>query len=155
MFSAGDDLILAIVAAAQDSFGQDVDVTDGFRLPEDFTTTLMIGVDDPDGVGSAIEGERDFATTGLDGSAQEQASILCAAVAYDGNYDYANARRAVYDVASVVEQLCRINGQVDPAFGVPQVLWTVAGRSFSLDQPRSDFGAVAILKFRIYYEARV
>lgn len=155
MFSVGHELITAIVKAAQDTLGPDVVVSDGFHLAKDLSTTLMIGVDDINGSGSAIDGARDFATTGLDGTSQEEASILCASVAYDGNGVQENARQAVYDLANDVESLCRIRGGTDPAFGVTQAMWTHMGRSFTLYQPPSDMGAVAILLFRIYYEARV
>ena len=156
-FSVANDLILGIIAAAQEEFGPGVYVTDGFFVSTDGSDVLMVGVPDFDGGdGNAASGEIDFATTGIDGSHDERGTIQCVAVSWNGDdpeVGVPTARQAVWDIANTVEQLCRIQGGTDPAFGVERALWTrFAG--FDFDQLPMDLGNAAILKFRIYYEGR-
>lgn len=155
-FSVAPDLIEAIVAYAQDALPY-VNVSDGFTVSSDAGDTLMIGVDDPnvDGAQFSAETEKDFATTGLDGSHEETGEIVCAATAWVGDLKGARTvRDRVYAIADAVDDLCRIRGSVDPAFGVDCALWTRCGSRTQLLQLTGDGGVAAILIFRIQFTAR-
>lgn len=155
-FSAVPALIDAIVAAAADAL-TDVYVSDGYAASSTKADVLMIGVDDPDidGAQFTAETEKDFATTGLDGSHHETGEIMCLAMAAVGDRNgQKTVRDRVYAIADAVDSLCRIRGGSDPAFGVPYVLWTRCGSRTQLQQIPGDRGRGAMLLFRIYFEAR-
>lgn len=155
-FSAVPELIDAIVAAAADAL-PDVNVSDAWYLGEDPGDVLMIGTMDADFEVSqtSAEASKDFATTGLDGTQHETGEIACVAISWTGDpQDQKTPRDNVYAIANAVDQLCRVRGGTDPAFGVPYVLWTRCGASSQLLQPPGDGGRIAFLLFRIYFEAR-
>lgn len=156
-FSAADALILAIKAQAEaDDSLEGVHISDGFFVADDLGDVLMIGVSDVDGEGgNAIEGSRDWANTGIDGIQHEESSIQCVVTSLNGDGDQALARASVWAIGTAVADLCNVYGKTDPAFGLDYVLWTQMGKQFSVDLIQADVGAVAVLKFRIYYEARV
>lgn len=154
LFSVGAQLIDAITLAAQDAL-PNAQVTDGFAEPVGPGDQLMIGYDD-DG-GPSIAMRHDFVNGNLDGTIDETGDITCTAASWIGNpQDQKTPRDAVFDIASTVAKLCRINGYTDPAFGVTQALWTICGseNESHFDQWAGPAGRVATLKFRIRYQAR-
>lgn len=156
VFSAVPALIPAIVDAAAAAL-PDVWVADGLAVTDNPGTSLMIGVTDPfsDEPQDAAETEKDFATPGLDGSHDESGEITCAVVSWSGDREMGPTRDDAYSVADVVDELCRIKGGTDPAFGVDCVLWTRMGSRAQLWYMDGEEGVAAVLIFRIYFQARL
>ncbi len=156
-FSAVPELTDALLTEFTASLPE-VLVADGFGVTSGVGDMLMVGFDDSDlnEQQTAADANKDFATTGLDGSHEEQGRISCLAVSWTGDpQDQQGPRDAVYAIANTVDELCRIKGGRDPAFGVPYVLWTKCGERSQLRQMSGDAGRAAFLSFTIYYEARV
>lgn len=149
-YSVVPDLVEAIVSAAQDAL-PDVTVTDTRPVTLDPGDYLAVCFND---FAPAVTTQRDFATTGRDGSIDEVGEIWCTAAAMVGDDDPATARRRVYDIAAAVDQLCRIRGGTDPAFGVERALWTRMGDQGQYDPIPGTTGSAGILTFSIHYEAR-
>lgn len=150
-------LIDALVAAANESADLvDVDVYDGFGVSGDIGDFLMIGVDDPDRTdnASSASSEQDWHDAGIDGERDEIGDVTCAALSWNGDGSDAGqktARDAVFAIAEALAAACRAN----PSLGVDSLLWTSYGTTTDLQQGQDANGAVALLIFRIHFQALI
>jgi hypothetical protein len=133
----------------------DVLVKDGFGVTDDPGDVLMIGVDDPDSPSNAssASAEQAWPHTGIDLDRDETGYITCAATSWNGDGEAGQkaARDAVFAIADAVAALCRAN----PSLGVDGLLWTSYGTQADLQQGQDSNGAIALLTFRIDYQARL
>lgn len=132
------------------------EVYDGIGVTEDAGDSLSIGVDDPDSnvAANSASTSEDWANVGLDGQRDEDGTIACAAISWNGDVgDVAvkAARDAVYAIAAQVANTLR----ADPTLGLTNVLWTSFGTSSELNQIQASEGSMALLTFRIYFRARI
>lgn len=130
-----------------------LNVYDGFGSTDDPGDFLMVGVSDPDmeGVENAAEGQQDWATVGQQGARSERGEVTCVALSWNGNGDAKAARDAAYATVALVETFCRN----DPDLGIPTLLWNSALSSHQLLQNQDDQGALAMVTFRIAFQARI
>jgi hypothetical protein len=148
-------LIDALVTQARAALTT-VNVTDGFRLGEDPTDVLMIGVDDgtSPAAASSSSATQEQATAGTPRSRNQTGAVNCWALSASGNATQKEARDAVYAIQAAVENLMR----ADPTLGIPrpngQVLVIQLG-SEALTQDQTDDGAQALLAFTIEFQARI
>jgi hypothetical protein len=147
-------LIDALVTAATDAL-PGVQVYDGFGVSDDPGDFLMVGVDDPDSTDKASSGssEQDWHGTGVEADRDEIGDITCVALSWngDGPQGQKAARDGAFTIAEAVSTLCRAN----PSLGVPAVLWTSYGTSTDLQQSQDGTGAMALLVFRVHFEALI
>ncbi|GAA1790326.1 hypothetical protein GCM10009795_040020 [Nocardioides hankookensis] len=156
------DLIAAIVSKATAAAeGNDEDhplygryVEDGYGTSNGaYADVLMVGVEDPqtDDANSA-ETTEELAFVGPAVTRDEKGYVTCLAMSDDGGGNQKAARDAAYRTAMGVAMLLAADYQL----GVTGLLWTVVGSRTRLNQGQdSDRGAVALLTFRIYFEARL
>lgn len=132
-----------------------VQVFDSYGVSDDPGDFLMIGVDDPDAPTPA-----DSATSTQDwgpfrassSKRDEQGSLTCAALSWNGNADMKAARDAAFATAGAVSTLLRN----DPTLGLaPTLLWARFGSSLDLSQQQDEGGAQAVVVFRIAFQARI
>lgn len=142
----------AIVANAGTSLPS-LNVYDGFGATDDPGDFLMVGVSDPDieGADSGADAQQDWATVGLQGARSEQGEITCAALSWNGDGNAKAARDSAYATVAAVETFCRN----DPDLGIPTLLWNSALTSHQLTQNQDEGGALAMVIFRIAFQARI
>ena len=131
-----------------------VDVRDSWTDTADPGDFLMVGVEDPDAVGyeSSATAEQEWATIG-NYSREESGEVVCCALSWNGDADPAAARAAAYGVVDAVAAWLK----GDPTMGVTSVVnlrAEFAGRH-TLNQARTDVGAVALVTFTVSFKARV
>lgn len=127
-------------------------VYDGFGSTEDPGDFLMVGVEDPDLEGSAFAADVTQDWTNANTTARsESGDITCAALSWNGNTDQKAARDAVYAVLAAAETALRNN----PSVGLANVLWTSFGTNLQLSQNQTTTSALAMVIFRIHFEARI
>ncbi|MCX6399233.1 MAG: hypothetical protein NTX33_04780 [Propionibacteriales bacterium] len=145
------DALVAQAAAALPS----VNVFDGFGVVNDTGNYLMVGTDDPSQSVRSIAAQASQ-TTGPMGTSRprdESGSIICAALAWNGNGNAKDARDAAFAVIAAVEALLR----ADPQLGLTGGPYLVAemGDGFQLEQTQSDQGAEALVGFSVRFRARI
>lgn len=142
----------AIVAGAR-AASPSLKVYDGFGATDDPGDFLMVGVSDPDmdGVENAAEAQQDWATVGRQGARNEEGDVTCVALSWNGDGNAKAARDAAYATVAIVETFCRN----DPPLGIPTLLWNSALTSHQLLQNQDDQGALAMVTFRVHFEARL
>lgn len=147
------DLIDALVANARIALPSTVEVYDGFGIDDSpGLNYLLVGVDDVDGQGLTFSADARQEWANANGTARdEEGDIVCAAVAWNGDGDQADARTAAFGTVAAVEQMLRSN----PSQGVANVLWTSFGSRVQLSQDQNDRGATAIVVFRVHFRARI
>lgn len=145
-------LIDALIAAA-DTALPDTLVSDGFGVTDDPGDFLMIGVEDPDTEQSAFSADtkQEWATADRSGVRNEVGEITCAALSWNGDGNQKAARDAVYAITAELEDALRAT----PALGLSGLLWTSFGTSTQFSQAHDATGAVAMLVFRIAFQARI
>lgn len=147
-------LIDALVTQA-DAALTTVNVSDGLLVSDDPGDYLMIGVDDPDGPSPAntAEATQDWGPMRPSPSSRnEQGTITCAALSWNGDGDAKAARDAAFTTAGAVSTLLRN----DPTLGLsPTLLWARFGSTLELSQTQDDDGASALVVFRVAFHARI
>lgn len=130
-------------------------VFDGYGASEDPGDFLMIGVDDPDAPTPADSAEsvQDWGPYRASGSKRdEQGSITCAALSWNGNGDVKAARDAAFASVGAVSTLLRN----DPTLGLsPSLLWARFGSVLDLSQQQDGSAVQAVVLFRVAFQARI
>ena len=148
-------LIDAIVAFATEAL-PDLIVYDGLGASDDPGDFLMVGVSDPEieSADTGADAQQDWATVGRQGARSEQGEVTCVALSWNGgsgNAAQKQARDAAYATVAAVEDFCRD----DPTLEVPTLLWNSALTSHSLLQNQDELGTLAMVTFRIAFQARI
>lgn len=149
--SAIPDVIDALVTACTSAL-TNISVYDGWGVSDDPGDFLMIGVDDPDANNETNSGssQQDWANaTGT--KRNESGDISCAALSWNGDSDQKAARTAVFATTAAVEDVLRS----DYTLGLPTLLWTSYGTSTQLTQSVNSTGAMALVVFKVHFEARI
>lgn len=147
------DLIDQLVEQYRAGLPATVHVVDGDVVTGDPGVFLMVGWDDPDNDrATSVTGQQSWAGLGAR-ARDEEGTVTCLVVAWDGNGDLGTARTTARGVTDAVEQLHR----ADPNLGgtVPGLLWTGYGTRTELRQWLSDQGAVVTCTFEIAFKARI
>lgn len=127
-------------------------VYDGTGTSDDPGDYLMIGVDDPDSPSPAVSADVQQQWANVNYLARDEVGeITCAALSWNGDGNTKAARDAVYAILAAVENALRSN----PSLGLANLLWTSFGTSQQLTQLQSDSGAMALVIFRVHFEARI
>lgn len=145
-------LIDAIVAGSRVAL-PGLNVYDGFGATDDPGDFLMVGVSDPDleGADTGADARQSWATVGLQGARNEEGEVTCVALSWNGDGDPKAARDSAYVTVAAVETFCRN----DPDLGIPTLLWNSALTSHNLTQNQDEGGALAMVVFRIAFQARI
>lgn len=145
----------AIVAGAATAL-PGLTVLDGFGSTDDPGDYLMVGVSDPDleGADTGADAQQSWATVGRQGARDEQGEVTCVALSWNGSAGNAaqkQARDAAYVTVAAVEAFCRD----DPTLAIPTLLWNSALTSHNLIQNQDELGTLAMVVFRIAFQARI
>lgn len=144
-------VIDALVAALSAALGPE-NVNDGQGASAtDGTQYVFVGVDDPDSddYQNAASSSQGWAWLGHQ-RIDEEITVHCVAVGWNGNADQKAARDSVYAVMKVVADAI-VN---DPSLG-GSALWTLGVVSHDLRQMQDDKGAIAHLHFDVTCKARL
>lgn len=129
-----------------------ITVHDGWPWQADTADALYIGCDDPWTRGRSHDGgssDQEWATLGAR-DRDEEATVTCAAAAWDGSGDTATARSAAYQMVDAVQELL----DADPRLGVPGVLKAVIANTRY--RPGMDqYGAVCLVLFDVRATVRL
>lgn len=157
--SAVPELLDALVARARAVAAEEtgsalyqVYVEDGFGTGNGgHKAALLVGVEMPDSPdASSAETTQDYPHAGTT-TRDESGYVTCLVHVVNGNGDQRAARQRAYAIAGGITEL--IN--TDPALGCEHLLYAVVGGRTRLNQGQDDRGAVALLTFRIQFEARL
>lgn len=146
------DLIDALVDVLTEAL-TDIQVYDGTGISADPGDYLMIGVSDPDeSQPQAFESRQEWAGIGAR-ARNEEGTINCAALSWNGDADAKLARAGVKRVTSAVEDALRD----DPNLGgaVPGLQWTGYGTDGRADLIEATDGTALLWRFDIQYKARI
>jgi len=142
---------LAVAGGALDG----VTVVDGYGVSENPGSYLFIGVADPDDADAATSATSQQAWANSTGAARdEQGTITCVALAWNGDGDPSKARADAYAVVAAVQDLTRPAGRPGD-LGVAEALWVTFGDSLQLRQDNTEDGATALVLFEIAFRARL
>lgn len=131
-----------------------VNVLDGSGDTDDPGDYLMVGIEDPDVQGFADSVDSQQSWAGLGARARdEEGTVSCCALSWNGDGDLAAARAAVRTITSGVEDHLR----ADPNLGaaVPGLLWVGFGTRQVVRQVQGDTGAAVLVFFQIDFRARI
>lgn len=157
MASSVTPLIIDALFTQAEAALPDVFVTDGFKTTDDATQDmLMIGVDDGQSPSAATSGNssQSMATAGIPRSRDQNGSINCWALSWNGNATPKDARDAVYAIQAAVEAILR----ADPSMGLAQPngqVFVIQIGDETLQQDQDENGATALLTFTINFQARI
>lgn len=145
--------LLRAIAASSYTALPDLRVTRGFGVSDDPGDYLMVGVSDPelDEAANAADARQDWATVGRQGARSEQGEVTCVAYSWNGDQDQDAATTSAYEIVAAVEDFCR----QDPDLGISTLLWSSALVSHQLFENQDDRGALAMVTFRIGFQARI
>jgi len=139
----GFDTALA-AATVYDGYGKTDEVAGDY---------VMVGIEDPDSDrATSAEARQDWAGLGAR-ARNEEGTVTCLALSWNGNDDLAQARAAVKATTGAIEDYLR----ADPDLGgvVPGLLWTGYGTRTQLIQIQATDGACVICVFEVAFKARV
>lgn len=149
--SAIPALIDALLTLCREALTE-VTVHDGWPWQADTADALYIGCDDPWARGRSHDGgdsDQEWASLGAR-DRDEEATVTCAAVAWDGSGDIATARAAAYAMVDAVQALL----DTDPRLGVQGVLKAVIANTRY--RPGMDqLGAVCLVLFDVRATTRL
>jgi hypothetical protein len=148
-------LIDALTSAA-DLALSDTNVFDGPGSCDDPGDYLMVGVDDPFNVTSAVLSasvEQVAGPSGTNRPRDESGTLWCSALSWNGDADQKVARDRVYAIQAAVENILRANPSLNIAAG--GLFYAELGVGGSLKQDQGTDGAMAILAFPISFRARI
>lgn len=147
------DLIPALVTTFTEGLPEAIHVIDGDTVSGDAGTFLMVGWEDPDNDrATSATGQQKWAGIGAK-ARDEEGTITCLVIAWDGNNDFPAARAAVRAATDGVEALLRADPKLDGT--IPALMWVGYGTNTELRQWLSDQGAVATCTFDIAFRARI
>lgn len=128
-------------------------VYDGVGASDDPGNFLMVGVPDPDSEQTPTSAEASQEWAGLGAKRRdEEGSITCCALAWNGETDgLAAARGVIRGMFNTIGDLHR----EDPTLGVASVMWTGLGKNLRVDQIQSAEGSMVLVVFDIGYKARI
>ena len=147
-------IVDALVAQADAALAS-VNVFDGFGTSGEPGDFLMVGVDDPDGLGSTFSADasQSAATMGNPRRRDESGAVTCVALSWNGNTDQKAARDAAFATVAAVETFLRL----DPSLGVTAAGLVVVemGDNLRLMQNQDESGAEAAVIFEVRFRARL
>lgn len=149
--SAVPDVIDTLVATLRTALGPD-SVNDGQgQTQNDGSPYVFVGVSNPDSedYDDAADSSQGWAWLGHQ-RIDEDITIHCVAVGWNGDASMKAARDEVYGVMKIVSQAI----VDDPSLG-GSALWTVGVVSHALRQIQDDKGAAAQLRFDVTCKARL
>jgi hypothetical protein len=149
--SAVPAVIDALLAAATTAL-VDVAVYDGTGISDDPGDFLMVGVEDPDSdtFATSVDAQQSWPHIGHR-VRDESGDITCSALSWNGDGDQKAARDAVYAITAQLEELLRD----DPTLGLGPLVRTEFGTTSQLIQRQGDSGAMAMLTFKVHFDARI
>jgi hypothetical protein len=154
MASALPDVIDALVTLSAAALPS-LQVYDGIGASDDPGDFLMVGVEDPDIERAAFSAEVDQARATMSGARDEQGTINCCALSWNGDSTNAGqkaARDAAFATVAAVETILRTTS---PTLGVTGVLRTEFGGRLTVSQAQGDTGASCMVIFSVAYLARI
>lgn len=143
-------LIDAIVEQARAALPADAEVFDGYGVSLTNSTVLHVGVDDPRLVAEAVSA-RSEQTEETPCIRRETGDVGCATLAWDGTGVQKSPRDRAFAVAGVVQQLCQSGALIAAVPGLDSTTFT----SLSFTQDVDENGAVALIAFRVAFEAHL
>lgn len=149
--SAVPAVVDALVGAA-DAALVDVAVYDGYGVSDDPGDFLMVGVEDPDSDTFATSANTTQQWPHIGHTVRDETGdITCSALSWNGDADQKAARDAVYATTAQLEDLLR----TDPTLGLGPLVRVEFGTTSELTQRQASDGAMAMLMFRIHFQARI
>lgn len=153
-------LIDALVTQARASLPNCL-VIDGFGVTNDANpNVLMVGVDDPDSQSAAdsTDSAQEMATAGTPRTRDQQGTITCAALSWNGGGNQKAVRDAAYATLAAVENLLRL----DPRLGLtsfPLLVCQLGDDRLSQNQyvatDTTTGGVDALVIFTVKFQARI
>lgn len=151
----GTSIVFDLIDALNSRFREvlPVNVLDGAGLTDDPGDYLMVGVEDPDSDrDTAAEARQSWAGLGAR-SRDEEGTVTCVAVSWNGDADLVAARAACKATVVAVEDHLREDPNLEGA--VPGLLWTGFGERSSFNQFVGTEGAAVMCAFDIAFRARI
>lgn len=148
-------LIDALVSQATAALPS-VQVFDGYGITDDPGDFLMIGVDDPDSPNSAnsANAQQRAATAGTSRSRDEEGTVTCVALSWNGNANQKAARDGAFAIVAAVENFIR-TATPQPYFGVTGLYKVGFGGNVDLSQDQNAGAAMALITFSVTFTARI
>lgn len=149
--SALPQVIDALVSLSGAAMGS-TKVRDGLGVIGDPGDYLMVGVEDPDIEGAAFSADVNQSRATMSGARDEQGTVTCCALSWNGNADQKAARDAAFATVTAVENIVRTTS---PTLGVSVVLKTEFGDRLTVSQAQDESGASCMVIFSVAYLARL
>jgi hypothetical protein len=124
-------------------------VYDGFPFTGNREHYVAVGIDDPDSEDASNSARSEHARATYGTSRNENGSVACAAVAWNGDGDIKAARDAAFAMCAAAAAL----SLADKTLAVEGVLQTVYGTRQELRQAQTDAGAYAYVLFDVLFAA--